>query len=295
MIKRQRFLAAAFCRLFILALKKLTAQVEIFSFVSIHIGNEELFMKIFCSDLDNTLIFSYKHDIGTKKQCVEIYQGREISFLTEDTMKMLEQVRKRLLLVPVTTRTVEQYQRIHLGFVPRYALVCNGGVLLADNKEEHTWYDLSMELIRDCQGELLRAEAVLKQDSYRNFEIRNIRGLFLFTKSTKPLLSVDNLKEKLDHKLVDVFSNGQKVYVVPKKLNKGMAVRRLRERLCADKVIAAGDSEFDIPMLREADIALLPKELRHSLSDRYGAAFIMEEESIFSEFVLEQVLKATRI
>lgn len=70
-----------------------------------------------------------------------------------------------------------------------------------------------------------------------------------------------------------------------------MAVRRLRKRLCADCVIAAGDSEFDIPMLKEAEIALLPGELRHSIGTGHKKAFIMEEENIFSEFVLKQVVK----
>ena len=42
-------------------------------------------MIAFFSDLDNTLIFSYKHDIGKEKRCVEIYQGREVSYITERT------------------------------------------------------------------------------------------------------------------------------------------------------------------------------------------------------------------
>lgn len=123
---------------------------------------------------------------------------------------------KKLLFVPVTTRTVEQYQRIDLGFLPNYALTCNGGVLLVNNREEDAWYRQSLELIRDCQSELLKAEAILKQDPYRNFEVRNIRGLFLFTKSTNPLLSADHLSTELNHEMVDVFSHMQKIYVLPK-------------------------------------------------------------------------------
>ena len=39
-------------------------------------------MAIFFTDLDNTLIYSYRRDIGRDKVCVELYQGREISFVT---------------------------------------------------------------------------------------------------------------------------------------------------------------------------------------------------------------------
>ena len=69
-------------------------------------------MIAFFSDLDNTLIFSYKHDIGKEKRCVEIYQGREVSYITERTYGLLTYAASRLLFVPVTTRTEEQYRRM---------------------------------------------------------------------------------------------------------------------------------------------------------------------------------------
>ena len=81
-------------------------------------------MQIVHTDLDNTLIYSYKHEIGGPKTCVEIYQGREISFMTETSHRLLGQLCSKpgVLVVPTTTRTLEQYQRIDLGIgVPEYA------------------------------------------------------------------------------------------------------------------------------------------------------------------------------
>ena len=46
-------------------------------------------MIAFHTDLDNTLIYSYKHDIGPQKRNVELYQGREISYITEETYHLL--------------------------------------------------------------------------------------------------------------------------------------------------------------------------------------------------------------
>lgn len=67
---------------------------------------------ILFSDLDNTLIYSYKHDIGLRKRNVELYQGREISFITEDTWQYLKRLKARIEIVPLSTRSVEQYSEL---------------------------------------------------------------------------------------------------------------------------------------------------------------------------------------
>ena len=91
---------------------------------------------VFFADLDNTLIYSYKREINVPVTWVEQYQGRDISFMTEMSWSLLQQVRRQALFVPATTRTVEQYQRITFGTPPpEYALVCNGGVLLVHGKK----------------------------------------------------------------------------------------------------------------------------------------------------------------
>lgn len=246
-------------------------------------------MIIFNVDMDNTIIYSYKHDIGNEKKCAEIYQEREISFITDKTQKLLREIGEKILVVPTTTRTIEQYERIKLGLkeIP-YALVCNGGVLLVDGKEDEEWYKASMEMIESSIDQLERAEKILENDSNICFEIRNIKGLFIFTKSSRPEESVKILEEALDTEKVDVFSNGVKVYVVPKKLSKGNAVKRFRERLTADKVIAAGDSEFDVSMLQAADVAIAPAGLE--LGDVSGKHIIrVDDTELFSEKVVEAV------
>ena len=247
-------------------------------------------MIIFNIDLDNTIIYSYKHDIGENKLCAEIYQEREISFITDKTANLLKAVNSAMTLVPTTTRTLEQYNRINLGFgVPKYALVCNGGVLLVDGIEDTQWYDESFAAVADCQEQLDFAEKILEKDENRTFEIRNIRRLFIFTKSSEPLKSVEILKSKLDTNKVDVFNNGVKVYVVPKKLSKGIAVDRLRKKLNADLVVSAGDSEFDVSMLGASDVSIAPKELSE-LAELSEHTVLFDGEGIFSEFVLEKVL-----
>lgn len=219
-------------------------------------------MLIFHADLDQTLIYSYKHDIGSDKQCVELYQEREISFMRPDWIEAIRRIQKKILFVPTTTRTMEQYQRIDMGIaVPAYALVCNGGILLENGRPNHGWYRESRKLAADAREELDQAIVLLEQDRNRCMEVRLIEQLFIFTKSTQPEESMRRLKEQLDETKVDICQNGTKIYVLPKQLNKGMSVVRLKNRLHADQIFAAGDSEFDKSMLLAADTGICPAGL----------------------------------
>lgn len=252
-------------------------------------------MIVFHTDLDNTLIYSYKHDIGNQKRCVEIYHGREISFITQKTYFFLQKVMKQekchqILVVPTTTRTIEQYQRIQLGVGAfSYALVCNGGVLLVDGKEDETWYQDSLKRIRNSTEELQKALDLLRNDMRRIFELRFIKELFVFTKCEEPEAVVEDLRKLLDVEAVDIFHNGVKVYVVPKALNKGTAVERFRDYIGADFVIAAGDSAFDSSMLEVADKGIAAPELaqRYPFSQK---VICPPTDKIYAEAMLEMVL-----
>lgn len=232
-------------------------------------------MIVFNTDLDNTLIYSYKHDIGSSKVNVEIYRDREISFMTDYSYDTLKKVNEEVLVVPTTTRTLEQYGRIDLGLgVLPYALVCNGGILLERGRENKEWYIESLRRAEPAKPELLKAISFLDTDSRRTFELRFIRELFVFTKCDDPENVICDLRRILDLNLVDVFCNGAKVYVVPRAIDKGCALERFRNYIRevylkssdnAVTVIAAGDSEFDVSMLKAADIAIAPAELKDKL------------------------------
>ena len=247
-------------------------------------------MIIFNCDLDNTLIYSYKQDIGTDKVVVEHYENREIAFMTTTSYQQLKSVNECVLFVPTTTRTMEQYNRITLGVgVPKYALVCNGGVLLVDGLIDEQWYQHSLELVKDSNEQMHKAMEHLRLDGDINFEIRFIDDLFVYTKSKNPINTIEGLKSKLDCNLVDVFHNGVKVYVVPKTMSKGVGITRLRQRLGGDLVIAAGDSEFDIPMLQVADVAIIPYNLsqNHAVDHKW---IVCECNQIYSDFLLDYIM-----
>ena len=118
---------------------------------------------ILCADMDNTIIYSYKRNIGENKLNVELYNGREISFISEKTHDLLKKVSEKMTIIPTSTRTEEQYKRIDLdiGIVP-YALVCNGGVLLVNGKRDREWYLESLQMIQNSRPEMEKAQQIQK-------------------------------------------------------------------------------------------------------------------------------------
>lgn len=249
-------------------------------------------MVVFNFDLDNTIIYSYRHDIGKDKINVEIYHEREISFVTEVTRELLKKISEKILIIPTTTRTQEQYERINLNIGNlKYALICNGGILLEDGVRSKSWLEESKRLIKDSRQELIKSQLLLEKDINRYFEVRYIEELFVFTKCHNPESVVDNFKKLLNTETVNVFNNGEKIYVVPKNLDKGMAVRRFKEYVGADKTIAAGDSEFDVSMVCEADIGIVPEGFMKTFNVDKGV-LEMTGSRVFSE---EMLLEVSRI
>ncbi len=245
----------------------------------------------FAVDLDNTLIFSYKH--YAQGICVETKEGKALSYMTPSAYEHLQQLKERLTIVPLTTRSLEQYQRIQLwssGPAP-YALTSNGAVLLTSGVPDAAWAAQTARLIADSLPELKRALALLQQDEAVTLAPRLVDEAFVYTKSQQAANSLDALSRILDLDKVYLDHNGEKLYVLPKALSKGAALKRLSARLGCRCAAAAGDSFFDLSMLEAADAAIIPQDsplaeylFAHKqvlASDRPGERF--------SEFVLETI------
>lgn len=246
-------------------------------------------MIYFCSDLDNTLIYSYRHDIGSNKVLVETKEGKELSYMSEVSHKLLQEVAKVKNLVPLTTRSIEQYSRISFGSQVKiqYALVANGGILLEDNKINEEWRRETKEIISYAEEEMEKGIEILKKDENVCFEVRKVDGLSVFTKSSNVEVTIGRLKENLDTDTVYIDSNGMKVYIFPKALDKGSSLKRFRKYVGENNYfIAAGDSGFDVPMLLAADTAFCPESLE--VSDKENIVKLAEHR--FSEEMLLRVM-----
>ena len=204
-------------------------------------------MKIlFACDLDGTLIHSHKKR-RADDICVELYDGREQSFISPRALELLKRLAAQILFVPVTTRSRAQYRRIHWtdDFKPRYAVTTNGAIFLDGER-----IIFRKELVENCADEL-EYQRTLYADNPAFDICRIVDESFLFLRCRDDLNAEDF---HFDTRLT-VQHTGKKIYFFPPELNKGTALRMLIEKFSPDKVFCAGDSEIDLPMLKLADVA----------------------------------------
>lgn len=244
-------------------------------------------------DLDNTLIYSYKHRVPGDS-CVEWLDGQEQSFMTERTQALLRQLPANVRLVPVTTRSKEQYQRICWPKLaeaasPQWAVCSNGGLLLTEGAPELAWQAAASSLVEPFRPVLAELAYQLRELSeYKRCKM--VDDIYLYTVCQDVAEAEQCLADFYGFGGLQVVRGGRKVYFLPPEINKGAAVRRLRQRWPEAVLVAAGDSELDLSMLEEADLALLPNEaLAEQLVNPWR--LVCPPEAHFAEFLLESVLK----
>lgn len=218
------------------------------------------------SDLDRTLIYSsgalhltVPDAEAPRLLCVEVYDHKPLSYLTETAAGLLRDVARSTVFVPATTRTREQYHRIHLpGPAPRYAICANGGHLLVDGVSDPDWQaQVATRLADECASLAeVRAHLVAAADPTWLLKERVAEDLFAYLVVERALLPEDWVKELAewaDGRGWTVSLQGRKIYAVPRPLTKSAAMREVARRCGATLTLAAGDSLLDADLLLAAD------------------------------------------
>ncbi|MBM7690922.1 hydroxymethylpyrimidine pyrophosphatase-like HAD family hydrolase [Peribacillus deserti] len=261
---------------------------------------------IFASDLDRTLIYSKRAcgiDLRDPRiQVVEETPERQISFMTKHAIELLRKVNQTFDLIPVSTRTVDLYNRIQLfsnGIVPKYAVVSNGGTILIDGQADEEWTELLTSR--------LARESAPHHDIVKKFEDIHHGDWVLGSKICDDLFCFASIQdEKVPLDVLQTFGEWladqgwsfslqeKKLYMLPNGLNKWAAVEYLKQKLAASTVITAGDSLLDVCMLEVADYAFTPLhgEINEKKMKLPSRVKVTSSSGIYAgEEILESVLE----
>ncbi|MET9177638.1 HAD family hydrolase [Kitasatospora aureofaciens] len=223
------------------------------------------------SDLDRTLIYSERalaldgpDRAAPRLLCVEVLDGRPLSYLTERAAALLTELGRAAGFVPATTRTVEQYRRVNLpGPQPTYAICANGGQLLVHGEPDPDW---RREITARIAAGAAPTEEVVRQLALRadpewTRKRRVADELFAYLVVERDRLPDGWLAELTGwcaERGWRVSLQGRKVYAVPQPLCKSAALAEVVHRSGAGTVLAAGDSLLDADLLLAADAAWHP-------------------------------------
>nr|WP_326828240.1 sucrose-6-phosphate hydrolase [Parafrankia discariae] len=219
-------------------------------------------------DLDQTLIFarkSFRLAPGTSEPAVTLVEridGVPSAYSTTRTLDLLARLHRTAVFVPVTTRTLAQYRRIDLGVRPAFAIAANGGHLLVDGEPDPAWAEQVAARLAGTCAPLAEMEALAARLDAAGWArvIRVADGLFVYlvAHSREAIPDLSDVAAEVAAAGWSLSTQGRKVYLVPAALTKQAAVAEVARRAGASRVLAAGDSVLDAPMLAAADLAVRP-------------------------------------
>ncbi|WP_282784069.1 MULTISPECIES: HAD family hydrolase [unclassified Nocardia] len=230
---------------------------------------------LIATDLDRTMIYS-RNAFGEfpepRTVCVEHLEGAPLSFMTVIAAQRMATLTAPAAVIPTTTRTIKQFNRIRLPGAPwRYAITSNGGNILVNGVPDMRWrIDLDAE-VRATSATLSEVSAELRariDDSWAT-KFRVADHLFCYL-VVKPKLVPTGFLADWDawcrERGWSASQQGRKIYSMPTAVCKSRAVAEVRRRLTAAgelhagaRLLAAGDGALDAEMLRAADSAIRPR------------------------------------
>jgi hypothetical protein len=215
---------------------------------------------VLATDLDRTLVYSRAAagDSRAALTAVERYAGRDASWMTAAAAGRFAALHRLALVLPVTTRTPDQYARIRLpGPRPRFAVAANGAILLVDGAADPDWGRSIAARQADVAplAEVWAHAGRVCRPEWTD-ALRNAHELFCYAvlnPARLPAGFVAEIEPWAQRRGWQVSLQGRKLYWVPRWLTKSAAVAEVVRRTGAGPVFAAGDSLLDADLLEHAE------------------------------------------
>jgi hydroxymethylpyrimidine pyrophosphatase-like HAD family hydrolase len=220
---------------------------------------------IFASDLDNTLLYSFrKYGEYTPGKVYEQKDGKSLSFMPMEAHSIFTELQKKCTFIPVTTRNIEQYNRVSLH--AKYAIVNNGGTILIDGNIDQEW---EQQTRRDmaalgASSDSVRSYINLHANNLFRAPLRKSDEFVEYGVLKNPKLSPNDLDQLygMDRVLVTVgwklHVQGRKVYAVPSCITKQRALEYLSNKIELPILACAGDSNMDKKFVHMGSFSFVP-------------------------------------
>lgn len=220
-------------------------------------------MITFISDLDHTLIYS-KRNINIDKNyatCVEYINDKSITYMTTSAYKKFSSLLKddTFLFIPCTLRDYSQIMRISFiqKYLPKY-MICDNGARIYVNGIEDTVYRKTIEEIIDIK-QLLKMKNNIEKiiEGYVKFDNDSfLTCIFENNEIAKKQLSAVLEEVNLEKFTYDL--QNRKLYIIPKGLDKAVAVKYLIDNYQLFNIVTSGDGKVDEQFTKLGQKILLP-------------------------------------
>lgn len=210
---------------------------------------------VFAIDLDGTVIHS-RRNWSPDDVCVELIDGVERGFMRAEMQRVLEHACEVGCIVPVTSRSIEQFERIcWAGIKVGLAYVANGGI--------------RVEVDGNCATRLLDTMrwgtvlddviTAIAQDD-RVSRCRIVDSCYALAYLNDSAVDASDMRRYCGDELT-MHRDRKKLYFFPFELSKGLAIADIRIRFPDARIVCIGDSKNDFSMFELADLAIFPTML----------------------------------
>ncbi|MBS4190926.1 hypothetical protein KHA94_12110 [Bacillus sp. FJAT-49705] len=263
-------------------------------------------MLMFASDLDRTLIYSERALIEFKQIekddliGVERKDDRDVAFMSKKSYESLLEITKKMLFVPVTTRTFVQFNRIHIftETIPlAYAVTSNGANIFHNGEPLLEWNQhVRKRLEIECASLTEMTAAIMNYNIQGHIKKADNLFFYYLLDEGLDLDTVKSIKKMASNYGWRVSIQGRKLYFMPIPICKGEAVKFIKVREGINTAFGAGDSLLDNDFLRQCDYSFVPSHGELAKNDRFNKHYIYTKKwgVKAGEEILTEITKITK-
>jgi hydroxymethylpyrimidine pyrophosphatase-like HAD family hydrolase len=215
--------------------------------------------RLYCTDLDNTIICSEKPSVYGI--CVAIKNGKNTSFMTNQSYDKFIDIIGRIDTVPVTTRCEKSYNNIYLKKYFKRALVDNGAVLISNNTYESLdWLMETRQIVNvnDVDKRFMQVRHLIESYGYIEKWGSEFVLDYVYAGESDLEKVKQELKEGLEQYSDLLLINFGKTSLLCtyKCLSKGVNIKRFADKFGYNIYLTSGDNKEDETMFSYSEISI---------------------------------------